>query len=124
MSETMKYYITNSQLTNGSFSLANLAELYYTASLGPGTFKEDLGQLDLTGSFKQFNQILVGSRPRQLTFHISNVPHLNKAGTYIANHDLLTRLRLISSAISTGAATSSVASSSISAYTRTCLIRA
>ena len=62
-----RYNYTIWKLTNCSLRLRNLGKLYDTTALRARTLIQDLRKLDLAGRLEQLDQVLVRSRPRQLS---------------------------------------------------------
>jgi hypothetical protein len=113
------------QRTNGSLSFRYLGKLYNTTTLGTRTIKQDLGQLNLARGLKELDKVLISSRPWQLNQCINQgFVDIKLKSTYVANHDLLARLRFCVSSIwiSSHSAATAAAATSTAAATATAAI--
>ena len=59
------------KFSNRRLSFSNLSKLHNTTSFRARPIKQNLRQLNLSCSFKQLYQILIGSRPRQLCLKVT-----------------------------------------------------
>ena len=57
---------SSNERTDGSLSLRNYTELNDAATLGASALEQNFSKLNLTGRFKELDQVFVGSRPGQL----------------------------------------------------------
>lgn len=89
--------------TNCGFCLRDVGKLDDAHSLGASTLEQNLSELDLAGGFKEFNEIFVGGRPRQLDERSVTAKANSGEVTYVSNHYLLAGLCIEAASVPTAA---------------------